>query len=96
MISSSILHCVLCSDSDSLYTLALLYPCPQCLATPFYLSLIIPYYYAATFCVNRTGWATPTALSQVDIRETIDDFVKCATLAQTAGYDGVEIMGSEG
>lgn len=27
---------------------------------------------------------------------TIKDFVKCAFLAQEAGYDGVEIMGSEG
>ena len=27
---------------------------------------------------------------------TIKDFVKCAALAQKAGYDGVEIMGSEG
>ncbi len=28
--------------------------------------------------------------------ETIDDFVKCAVLAKEAGYDGVEVMGSEG
>ncbi|ORA22255.1 NADPH-dependent 2,4-dienoyl-CoA reductase [Mycobacterium aquaticum] len=27
---------------------------------------------------------------------TIDDFVRCALLAREAGYDGVEIMGSEG
>lgn len=31
-----------------------------------------------------------------DIRGTIDDFVRCALLAREAGYDGVEIMGSEG
>ena len=31
-----------------------------------------------------------------DVEGTIDDFVRCATLAREAGYDGVEIMGSEG
>jgi 2,4-dienoyl-CoA reductase (NADPH2) len=36
----------------------------------------------------------PRALRDVD--GTIDDFVKCAVLARDAGYDGVEIMGSEG
>ncbi|WP_167098851.1 NADPH-dependent 2,4-dienoyl-CoA reductase [Mycobacterium sp. DL592] len=38
----------------------------------------------------------PRALSQRGVRTTIDDFVRCARLARTAGYDGVEIMGSEG
>ena len=36
----------------------------------------------------------PRALRDVD--GTIDDFVRCALLAREAGYDGVEIMGSEG
>ncbi|MFI5510728.1 FAD-dependent oxidoreductase [Mycobacterium sp. NPDC051804] len=31
-----------------------------------------------------------------DVEGTIDDFVNCALLARDAGYDGVEIMGSEG
>jgi 2,4-dienoyl-CoA reductase (NADPH2) len=31
-----------------------------------------------------------------DVEGTIDDFVRCAVLAREAGYDGVEIMGSEG
>lgn len=31
-----------------------------------------------------------------DVEGTIDDFVRCALLARAAGYDGVEIMGSEG
>ena len=30
------------------------------------------------------------------MRKTIADFARCAELAQKAGYDGVEIMGSEG
>ena len=38
----------------------------------------------------------PKALSNEDVHQTIDDFVRCAALAQSAGYDGVEIMGSEG
>jgi len=36
----------------------------------------------------------PRALRDVD--GTIDDFARCAELARDAGYDGVEIMGSEG
>jgi 2,4-dienoyl-CoA reductase (NADPH2) len=38
----------------------------------------------------------PKELSHDDIEQTIEDFVNCAALAQSAGYDGVEIMGSEG
>lgn len=36
----------------------------------------------------------PRALRNV--QGTVDDFVRCALLAREAGYDGVEIMGSEG
>jgi 2,4-dienoyl-CoA reductase (NADPH2) len=39
---------------------------------------------------------TPRQLSDRGVRRTIRDFVQCARLAQEAGYDGVEIMGSEG
>ena len=39
---------------------------------------------------------TPHPLSEDEIEQTIRDFVNCAQLAQQAGYDGVEIMGSEG
>ncbi|MCQ8896785.1 FAD-dependent oxidoreductase [Limnobacter humi] len=39
---------------------------------------------------------TPKALSHDDIVRTIGDFARCAGLAQQAGYDGVEVMGSEG
>lgn len=38
----------------------------------------------------------PHALDEAGIRKQIADFVNCACLAQLAGYDGVEIMGSEG
>lgn len=38
----------------------------------------------------------PRALMALDIKRTIYNFVRCAKLAQAAGYDGVEIMGSEG
>ncbi len=38
----------------------------------------------------------PWRLSKRGIQNTIDDYVRAATLAKNAGYDGVEIMGSEG
>ncbi len=38
----------------------------------------------------------PKALDEEGIHKQIDDFVFAATQAQRAGYDGVEIMGSEG
>ncbi len=38
----------------------------------------------------------PRRLSSGGVRSTIDDFARCALLAREAGYDGVEIMGSEG
>lgn len=43
--------------------------------------------------INRR---TPRAMSVDDIERTIDDYVRCAELARDAGYDGVEVMGSEG
>lgn len=39
---------------------------------------------------------TPRALSERGIERQIRAFVRCASLARDAGYDGVEIMGSEG
>jgi len=39
---------------------------------------------------------TPRALSSSGVEKQIQDFVRCAQLARDAGYDGVEIMGSEG
>ncbi len=38
----------------------------------------------------------PRELSDIEIEGQIDDFVRAASLAQSAGYDGVEVMGSEG
>ena len=38
----------------------------------------------------------PRRLSGRGVETTIDDFARCARLARDAGYDGVEIMGSEG
>ncbi|WP_427016954.1 FAD-dependent oxidoreductase [Pseudarthrobacter sp. P1] len=38
----------------------------------------------------------PNPLSGAEVESTIEDFVHAAALAQGAGYDGVEIMGSEG
>ncbi|MEU9094416.1 NADPH-dependent 2,4-dienoyl-CoA reductase [Streptomyces sp. NPDC048428] len=38
----------------------------------------------------------PHALTDAEVESTIEDFVTAAALAQSAGYDGVEIMGSEG
>jgi len=38
----------------------------------------------------------PFKLNKSGIKRTIRDFVNCAKLSKEAGYDGVEIMGSEG
>src|SRR5690348_13512480 len=38
----------------------------------------------------------PRSLSAFGIERTLAAYVRCARLAQRAGYDGVEIMGSEG
>ncbi|MCL1125358.1 oxidoreductase [Shewanella surugensis] len=40
--------------------------------------------------------AKPRALTGEEVHKQISDFVHCASLAQYAHYDGVEIMGSEG
>ena len=38
----------------------------------------------------------PRALESEEVWQTIEDYKNCALLAQSAGYDGVEVMGSEG
>ncbi|WP_242457971.1 NADPH-dependent 2,4-dienoyl-CoA reductase [Halomonas sp. YLGW01] len=39
---------------------------------------------------------TPRALEGDEVEAQIEDYVRCARLAREAGYDGVEVMGSEG
>ena len=54
------------------------------------------------FVVSASGKKSPISpfkprpLSESGILSTIADYARCARLAQRAGYDGVEIMGSEG
>jgi len=36
------------------------------------------------------------ALADGEVEQTVEDFARCAALAREAGYDGVEVMGSEG
>ncbi|RYG69505.1 hypothetical protein EON64_02545 [archaeon] len=55
-----------------------------------------PWNVSASAIKAPIGWFTPKALSVSEIESTIEDFVRCAVLARQAGYDGVEIMGSEG
>lgn len=40
--------------------------------------------------------ARPRALTLPEIKQTVQDYIRCAQLAKEAGYDGVEVMGSEG
>ncbi len=40
--------------------------------------------------------AAPREMTEADIAQTIADFAQCAAMARYAGYDGVELMGSEG
>mmetsp|Transcript_18886 Transcript_18886/g.59858 ORF Transcript_18886/g.59858 Transcript_18886/m.59858 type:complete len:736 (+) Transcript_18886:129-2336(+) len=42
------------------------------------------------------GWVTPAELTSSQVERTIADYARSAELAKSAGYDGVEIMGSEG
>ncbi len=54
------------------------------------------------FAVSASSTKSPIspfparALSKRDIAKTVQDFTNTAVLAKEAGYDGVEIMGSEG
>ena len=38
----------------------------------------------------------PRELDATEVEQQISDYVRCAVLAREAGYDGVEVMGSEG
>ena len=45
---------------------------------------------------SRINRFPPRAMTPAEIEQTISDYVRCALLAKEAGFDGVEIMGSEG
>jgi 2,4-dienoyl-CoA reductase (NADPH2) len=55
-----------------------------------------PFVVSASALKSPISKFTPKALTAAGIASTIADYVRCATLAKRAGYDGVEIMGSEG
>ncbi|SED92275.1 NADPH-dependent 2,4-dienoyl-CoA reductase [Streptomyces sp. TLI_105] len=38
----------------------------------------------------------PNELADAEVEQTVEDYARCAELAKEAGYDGVEVMGSEG
>ncbi|KAL7543577.1 hypothetical protein ACHAXR_013027 [Thalassiosira sp. AJA248-18] len=54
------------------------------------------------FAVSASSTKSPISpfpakeMSTSDVKATVRDFANCAVLAKEAGYDGVEIMGSEG
>ncbi|CAN5287497.1 NADPH-dependent 2,4-dienoyl-CoA reductase [soil metagenome] len=55
-----------------------------------------PFVVSASAIKSPISKFKPRALSVSGILSTIRDYVRCAKLAKKAGYDGVEIMGSEG
>jgi 2,4-dienoyl-CoA reductase (NADPH2) len=55
-----------------------------------------PFVVSASAKKSPISMFKPKALTQQGIQSTIRSYVRCAELAQKAGYDGVEIMGSEG
>jgi len=55
-----------------------------------------PFVVSASAIKSPISRFEPRALTEAGIQSTIRDYVRCARLAQKAGYDGVEIMGSEG
>ena len=56
----------------------------------------VPECVGPTAAKARINAYEPRALSTHEVRATIADFARTAALAVQAGYDGVEIMGSEG
>ncbi|WP_292936938.1 NADPH-dependent 2,4-dienoyl-CoA reductase [Noviherbaspirillum sp.] len=55
-----------------------------------------PFVVSASALKSPISKFTPRALDEKGIARTIHDYVRCAKLARRAGYDGIEIMGSEG
>ena len=56
----------------------------------------IPSPVGASDIPSRINPRQPRAMTGAEVRQTIADYVRCAELAAAAGFDGVEIMGSEG
>ena len=59
-------------------------------------ALLINLHAASSAVKSPINKDVPRELSDGEIEQTIDDYARAARLAKKAGYDGVEIMGSEG
>jgi 2,4-dienoyl-CoA reductase (NADPH2) len=55
-----------------------------------------PFVVSASAIKSPISKFKPRALTLAGIGRTVRDYARCARLAQRAGYDGIEIMGSEG
>ncbi|WP_133648069.1 NADPH-dependent 2,4-dienoyl-CoA reductase [Paraburkholderia flava] len=55
-----------------------------------------PFVVSASAIKSPISKFKPRALTEAGVARTVRAYARCARLAQRAGYDGVEIMGSEG
>ncbi len=55
-----------------------------------------PFVVSASAVKSPISKFKPKALTEAGIEATIKAYARCAKLAKTAGYDGIEVMGSEG
>ena len=55
-----------------------------------------PFVVSASSVKSPISKFKPKALTESGIESTIKDYARCARLAKMAGYDGIEVMGSEG
>ena len=55
-----------------------------------------PFVVSASAVKSPISKFKPKALTAAGIEDTIKAYARCAKLAKTAGYDGIEVMGSEG
>lgn len=55
-----------------------------------------PFVVSASSVKSPISKFKPKALTERGIEATIRDYARCAKLAKMAGYDGIEVMGSEG
>ncbi len=56
----------------------------------------VPWSRSASAIQSAINPFKPKAMSTREVEKTVKDFARAAKLAKAAGYDGVEIMGSEG